>query len=134
MTVYLNQNCHIGDFQIFLLVHIVEQFKLFIIYKIRAMAKKRRLTGFPKNGHVGNCEVTRFKNCTIIDYVLDLVLVRSEVTQPSCCVRSFLSTWRGDKVMLILLLGFVFFTKTFTSSIEFLEVNTSHALFHFYQI
>ena len=36
--------------------------------------------------------------------------------------------------MLILLLGFVFFTKTFTSSIEFLEVNTSHALFHSYQI
>ena len=80
MTVYLNQNCHIGDFQIFLLVHIVEQFKLFIIYKIRAMPKKRRLTGFPKNGHLGNFEVTRFKNCTIIDCVLDLVLVRSEVT------------------------------------------------------
>ena len=134
MTVYLNQNCHIEDFQIFLLVHIVEQFKLFIIYKIRAMPKKRRLTGFPKNGHLGNFEVTRFKNCTIIDCVLDLVLVRSEVTQPSCCVRSLLSPWGGDKVLLILLLGFVFFTKTFTSSIEFLEVNTSHALFHSNQI
>ena len=59
MTLYLNQNCHIGNFQIFLLVHIVEQFKLFIIYKIHAMAKKKRLTGFPKNGHVGNFEVTK---------------------------------------------------------------------------
>ena len=59
MTVYLNQNCHVGNFQIFLVVHIVEQFKLFIIYKIHAMAKKKRLTGFPKNAHVGNFGVTK---------------------------------------------------------------------------